>query len=168
MSDSKPPRAIDQLQKGLSRLFGEKAPPPAQEPAPTPPAESGQRPAAWRPAATLSAVAQLRIQFLDNAKRPLYPIAGRGTGPLSRDEEAVALSRCVEALHEAKAAGTHLGKAPVGAYAGREAEEVMGQATVEDVRAFLAFVLASPRTFMGAPVRFSEAFLAWLVDRGEP
>ena len=164
MSDPKPPRAIDQLQKGLSRLFGEKAPAPA----PAQPTEPAIRPAAKRPAATLAAVAQLRIQFLDNTKRPLYPVSARGTAPLSRDEEAVALSRCVDALHEAKAAGKLLGKPPVGAYAGRDAEEVLAQATIEDVKTFLAFVLASPRTFIGEPRRFSEAFLAWLVDRGEP
>lgn len=160
MSDSKPARAIQQLQQGLSRWFGEKEP-SAPSPAPDPDA-------ARRSTASLAAVAQLRIQFLDNARRPLYPLERKGTGPLSRDEESVALRRCVEALHEAKAAGRHLGKPPAGWYAGREAEDVMASASVEDVRTFLEFVLASPRTFMGEPMRFSEAFLAWLVDRGQP
>jgi hypothetical protein len=159
MSESRPPRAQDLIQKGLSRLFPEKVP---EAPAPVP------REASKRPVATLAAVAQHRIQFLDNAKRPLYQLPARGTTPLSRDEEQVALARCLEALHEAKAAGTHLGKPAQGAYLGRDPAEVMGQACAEDVKAFLAFVLANPRSFMQRPVRLSDAFLAWLVDRGEP
>lgn len=162
MPDPKPTRAHDLLQKGLSRLFSEKSAPNSSESGP--PARAGSP----LPAPTLAAVAQLRISFLDNAKRPLYPLPERGTSALSRDEEGVALSRCLEALHEAKAAGRLIGKPAAGAYAGRDPEEVMGQATAEDVNAFLAFVMAYPRGFMQRPLRFSEAFLAWLVDRGEP
>ncbi len=161
MSEPRPPRAQDLIQKGLSRLFPEKEPaPPASPPA--------AREAAKRPVATLAAVAQHRIQFLDNAKRPLYQLPARGTTPLSRDEEQIALARCLEALHEAKAAGTLLGKPAQGAYLGRDPEDVMGQASAEDVKTFLAFVLANPRSFMQRPIRLSDAFLAWLVDRGEP
>lgn len=157
--DSKPSRAQDVIQKGLSRLFGGKPP----EKAPEAPKEAPSR-----PAATLAAIAQLRIQFLDNSGRALYGFPSRGTSPLSRDEEQIALSRILEALHEAQAAGRILGKPSAGVYLGRDPAEVMAQAALEDVKAFLAFVLANPRSFMQRPMRISEAFLAWLVDRGEP
>ena len=159
MSHPKPPRTPGLIQKGLSRIFPEK---------PSPAPEAPAKEALARPTATLAAVAQLRIQFLDNARRPLYPLPERGTSPLSRDEEHVALGRCLEAIHEAKAAGQILGKPAAGLYAGRDAEAVMAEASAEDLKRFLAFVLANARTFMPQPMRLSEAFLAWLVDRGAP
>lgn len=152
--DPKPSTPKDFLQKSWSRLFPDKPP------------ESEASPPVPRLAATLGALAQLRVQFLDNAKRPLYPLPSRGASTLSRDEEAVAMSRGLEAIHQAHAAGRILGKSAVGAYEGREAHEVMAQVTVADLRPFLAFVQANPRSFMQRPVRISEAFLAWLVDRG--
>ncbi|MNX31097.1 hypothetical protein D3C86_612740 [compost metagenome] len=169
MSHPKPPRTPGLIQKGLSRIFPEKPSPRAEAPgsvAPGPGAPAPEAPA--RPTATLAAVAQLRIQFLDNARRPLYPLPDRGTSPLSRDEEHVALGRCLEAIHEAKAAGRILGKPAAGMYEGREPEAVMAEANAEDLKRFLAFALANARSFMPQPMRLSEAFLAWLVDRGAP
>lgn len=166
MSDTKSGGPKDLIRKGLSRLFPEKAATGAPAAAAGAP-ENAPR-AAARPSASLAAVAQLQIQFLDNARRPLYPLPARGTSPLSRDEEEVALSRCLEALHEAGAAGRLLGKPAAGAYAGRDPEVVMTEAKKEDLKAFLAFVQANARSFTQRPLRLSEAFLAWLVDRGEP
>lgn len=157
--DPKPSRTHELIQKGLSRLFAEKPAEKAPELPKDPPG---------RPAATLAAVAQARIQFLDNAGRPLYGLPSRGTSPLSRDEEQIARSRSLEAIREAQAAGRILGKPSAGGYLGRDPSEVMAQVASEDLKAFLAFVLANPRSFMQRPLRISEAFLAWLVDRGEP
>lgn len=172
MSDPQPPRTPGLIQKGLSRFFPEKSAtrPEAVEPVapgPVAPMVPGVGPTA-RSTATLAAVAQLRIQFLDNARRPLYPLPERGTSPLSRDEEHVALGRCLEAIHEAKAAGRILGKPAAGMYAGRDPEAVMAEASPDDLKTFLAFVQANARSFMQRPMRLSEAFLAWLVDRGAP
>lgn len=118
--------------------------------------------------ASLAAVARYRIVLLDNAGRPLYPLPGRGTASLSPSEEEIARARALAALHEARAAGRILGKPAAGAYAGREAEAIMGEASAADLQAFLAFVLANPRGFLDRPLRISEAFLAWLVDYGKP
>lgn len=138
MSTPKPPRAPGLIQKGLSRLFSEKAP-LAAEAAPA----AGDGPP--RPMPTLAAVAQMRVQFLDNSRRPLYPLPERGTSPLSRDEEQVAIARCLEAIHEAHEAGRLLGKPAAGAYAGRAPEAIMAEASAEDLKRFLAFVLANGR-----------------------
>lgn len=162
---AKPPGLI---QKGLARLFPERGEPAAAEPAVSAlkPPEASAMPAGETP--TLAAVARYRIQFLDNSGRALYPLPERGTALLSRGEEQIAFARCLEALHEAKAAGRIIGMPAAGAYQGRDAEAVMGEAGPADLHAFLAFVLANPRSFMQRPCRISEAFLAWLVDRGEP
>lgn len=176
----------DLIQKGLSRLFSRKpteplppesssgssasaasvpGSPAAGAPAPGGP---GPRAAPRRPAPTLAALALLRVQFLDNQNRPLYPLPGRGTSPLSRDEEQVAFTRGLAAIREASKAGSILGLPAVGSYAGSDPEQVMAGATSDDLKGFLSFVQANPRSFMQQPVRISEAFLAWLVDRGEP
>jgi len=162
---SKSKRAPGLIQKGLSKLFPEPARQDSEGASGSP--NEGNEPGA-RAMPTLAAVAQLRIQFLDNSRRPLYPLPERGTSPLSRDEEHVAIARCLDAIREAKDAGRLLGKPAVGGYAGREAEAVMAEVTAEDLKQFLAFVLANGRAFVQRPTRLSEAFLAWLVDRGSP
>lgn len=166
-------KAAGLFQKGLRQLFSERDPGPAAktgtgEPASDAPPQPPPSVAAAAAPATLAAVARYRIVFQDNAGRPLYPLDGRGTAPLSASEEQIARARALSALHEARAAGRILGKPAKGAYAGREAEAVMGEAEDADLQAFLAFVLANPRGFMEGPLRISEAFLAWLVDRGAP
>lgn len=162
---SKPKRAPGLIQKGLSRLFSEPARGDSADASGSPP-EGPEAPTRVTP--TLAAVAQMRVLFLDNSRRPLYPLPERGTSPLSRDEEHVAIARCLDAIREAKDAGRLLGKPAVGDYAGREPEAVMADVTAEDLKRFLAFVLANGRAFVQRPTRLSEAFLAWLVDRGSP
>lgn len=186
MPEPPPTDPRDLIQKGLSRLFSRKPPEPVSGAsasgspvsgtsatgmpplAPSTPAAPDARTVPRRPAPTLAALAQLRVQFLDNQNRPLYPLPGRGTSPLSRDEEQVAFARGLSAIREASRAGGILGQPAVGNFAGRDPEQVMAGATADDLKGFLSFVLSNPRSFMQQPIRISEAFLAWLVDRGEP
>ena len=55
---------------------------------------------------------------------------------------------------------------PIGYYLGLTLAQALEGITSKDVRAFFHFVRENPRFFIGKNLRFSEAFVAWMIDHG--
>jgi hypothetical protein len=119
------------------------------------------------PRTSLSELARLNILFTDNQQRPLYQALGPNDAAFTIEGERHMLERCIGSLREvADRLSAVPDLVPRGQYQGLTLEQVIQTVTAKDLRAFFTFVKENPRFFVGRPLRFSEAFVAWVIDHG--
>lgn len=116
-----------------------------------------------KPLATVADLARLNVVFMDNENRPLY---AAGTASLGVDHEKLVIQRAIASVREIREPALTLGDPPAGMYSGKTLAEVIDGLSSLDVRRFFSFVRDNPRFFINKPLRFSEAFVSWIIDRG--
>lgn len=119
------------------------------------------------PHGTASDLARLNILFSDNAMRPLYGPRGPHDAPFTLETEQHVQERCLASVREVQdRLGAVRDLVPKGYYQGLSLAQALEGVTTKDVRAFYHFVRENPRFFIGKALRFSEAFVAWIIDHG--
>lgn len=121
------------------------------------------------PKATASELAVRGIVFLDNAQRPLFgPLASHERAFSPEIEQAI-VERCVAGLREVRDRLAAVGDlTPKGCYQGLPLSQVFEGLSSKDVGAFFYFVRQNAAHYTGKSPRFTEAFVAWLVEHGDP
>lgn len=119
------------------------------------------------PHAAASELARLNIVFSDNAQRPLYGSLGPHDSAFTLETEQHIQERCLSSVREVQdRLGAVRDLVPKGYYQGLTLAMALEGVTSKDVRAFYYFVRENPRFFVGKALRFSEAFVAWIIDHG--
>lgn len=119
------------------------------------------------PSATVSDLARLNVVFSDNAMRALFGALGPHDAPFSLETEQHLQERCLACLREVRDRLAPVRDlVPKGYYQGLTLAQALEGVTSKDIRAFCYFVREHPRFFIGKNLRFSEVFVAWLIDHG--
>lgn len=119
------------------------------------------------PQASVSDLARLNILFTDNAQRPIFGALGPHDSAFTQESEHHVVERCLGCLKEVQARLAPVQDlVPIGYYLGLTLAQALEGITSKDVRAFFHFVRENPRFFIGKNLRFSEAFVAWMIDHG--
>lgn len=121
------------------------------------------------PRASASDLAVRGIVFLDNAQRPLFGPLATHERAFSPEAEQAIVERCVAALVEVRdrlIAVSDL--TPKGCYQGLPLAQVLEGIASKDVGAFFHFARQNASLYTGKSLRFTEAFVAWLVAHGDP
>lgn len=121
------------------------------------------------PKATAAELAALGVVFVDGAQRPLFaPLSSHEPG-FSPEVEHAIVERCVAALRELRDRLAAVGDLkPQGRYRGLPLSQVFEGISSKDVGAFFHFARENAAHFKGKSPRFTEAFVSWLVEHGDP
>ncbi|MBO9539867.1 hypothetical protein J7643_04645 [bacterium] len=121
------------------------------------------------PKATAAELAVRGIVFLDNAQRPLFePLASHAPAFSPEIEQAV-MERCIAALGEVRDRLSAVQDLkPKGRYQGLPLSQVLDGIASKDVGAFFYFARQNAAHYTGKSLRFTEAFVEWLVAHGDP
>ncbi|HEY9900464.1 MAG TPA: hypothetical protein V6D00_14910 [Pantanalinema sp.] len=121
------------------------------------------------PRATAAELAVRGIVFLDNAQRPLFEVLASHERAFSPQIEQAIVERCIAALAEVRDRLCAVGDlTPKGCYHGLPLAQVLEGIASKDVGAFFHFARQNAAHYTGKSLRFTEAFVAWLVEHGDP
>lgn len=116
---------------------------------------------------TLSELARLPIVLCDVRDVVMVPPMAPGAPDLLPEDEQRILDRMTQMVREIGAAfASTPDLRPRGRYAGLPLTDALERTTVRDILDFLAFLKSQGRTFTDRPIRFTEAYVSWLVDHG--
>lgn len=128
----------------------------------------------YRPAtagAIFTELAARGIIFTDISKKPHYSLPGiiqmpRGIHEDSLIKQMIAeLKETVEMIRPSTDSSSSLMKPlPAGRYKGRTVIDIMDNATPQDVREYIYFVLSYPGKYMGYYYKFNETFATWALN----
>ena len=116
---------------------------------------------------SLSDLARLPILLCDVRDVPLVQRLTAGQADLSPEEEQKILERMTQMVREVGPAfASTPDLRPRGRFAGLDLVDALERTAVRDILDFLAYLKSQGKTFTDRPLRFTETYVAWLVDHG--
>lgn len=119
-----------------------------------------------RPQYLACAVLKEGVQWLDLQDKPLYkpPQGKTGAGYLMNEAvlEQTLTTTMLNLLHQVAPYTANLGGPDRGRYAGMTYPQILEKLSGEELTEFLAFVYTYPRKYVGKPLKFANAYVAWL------
>ncbi|MBF2053049.1 MAG: hypothetical protein IGS03_06235, partial [Candidatus Sericytochromatia bacterium] len=109
---------------------------------------------------------ELNVSFTDNYDEPLFDFSKYANSQYQVSKmvaDPVASEAALWAIQECAQRAGAIPPAQEGPYANLPLTQVMGQATMEDLQAFLRYVKAFPGNYVSRNLKVSETFATWVV-----